>query len=177
MNTVVIGRRTVSIVFDQTDIQGLSSQNPCVVTWTSHGLSTGDRVSFKGITQTGWTALNGNSYPVTVINANSFSIPFDASGLAAYDSGTDPGLIGSDYIAPWPMRLSAIDFHPSAVNDRLVVREESGSGPVIYKRTDTTGGGIHQSVGGDYLSRRIYIKSADLTLSNPANALVILEFN
>ncbi|MCX8125543.1 MAG: hypothetical protein N3E40_00160, partial [Dehalococcoidia bacterium] len=178
---VTVARRHLTLVMDIVDIEGMTSANPCVVTWTNHGLATGDLVSFSGITQTGWTALNGNSYPVTVLTANTFSIPFNSSGLSAYLPATDPGKVGHDFSLDrfgWSvLKLTSVDFYPSAANDLLVVRDESGTGPVTFARRDTTGGGFHHSVGGEPLGRKPYIKASDLVLTTPSQARIFLEFD
>jgi hypothetical protein len=97
-NMISLSRRNLTIVPDLTDIGGLSRAAAAVVTWTGHGLVTGDHVSFQGITQADWTALNGNSYAITWLTANTFSIPFNSSGIAvAYNVSVDPGLIGTDF--------------------------------------------------------------------------------
>jgi parallel beta-helix repeat protein len=73
-------------------IEGMTRAAACVVTWTGHGKQTGDRIKFAGITQAGWTALNGNEYTITYIGANTFSIPVNTSGYAGdYVPATDPG--------------------------------------------------------------------------------------
>ncbi len=58
-------------------IQSTTQTNPCVVNSTAHGLTSGDVVTIAGVS--GMTQLNGNTYVVSVIDANSFSIPEDAS--------------------------------------------------------------------------------------------------
>ncbi len=64
-----------------------SAANPCVITSTAHKLPVGSRatVTIAGITGTGWTGLNGTRV-ATYVDANSFSIPVDASGFSG--SGT-----------------------------------------------------------------------------------------
>lgn len=77
-------------------IEAMSSANPCVVTWTGHGMSTGAyvQVGDTDITQVDWTALNDKIYAITVIDANSFSLDgVDSSAWAAYDAAVDPGQI------------------------------------------------------------------------------------
>ncbi len=74
-------------------IEGLSQALVCVVTKTGHGLISTNKVTISGITQADWTALNAE-HIITVIDANSFSIPVDTIGYAApYDPATDPGII------------------------------------------------------------------------------------
>jgi len=86
-------------------IEAMTRANPCVVTWTGHGLTTGKPVMIgdTDITQAGWTALNDKIFAVTRIDDNSFSLDgVDSSGFAAvYNAVTDPGQIhkGTFYVA------------------------------------------------------------------------------
>ena len=92
----------VTCISSSVGIEGMSSANPCVVTWTGHGLSTGNYVRIDSITQASWTALNGKIYKITVIGAGSFSLDgVDSSAWAAYDPVADPGTItkGTFYLA------------------------------------------------------------------------------
>ena len=74
-------------------IEGLSRAAACVVDWTGHGMTTGDKVTFASIAQADWTALNAE-HTITYIDANSFSIPVNTSGYAGdYVPGTDPGTV------------------------------------------------------------------------------------
>jgi hypothetical protein len=74
-------------------ITGLSKAAACVVTWAGHGLINGDKVTFAGITQADWSALNAE-HVITYIGVDSFSIAVDTSAFAvAYDPATDPGTI------------------------------------------------------------------------------------
>jgi len=102
-----------SIAFDST---GFSADHQCVrtayrstTTWfyyPSHGLITGSLMTFSGIVQAGWTALNGNTYIVTVIDANSFSINFDSSAFADDYVYQIPA-----YMSPW--QKLTITFTPT----------------------------------------------------------------
>lgn len=72
-------------------IAGLSRAAACVVTWNSHGMRTGDKVTLADITQEDWTALNAE-HAITDIDGNSFSIAVNTSGYAGdYVPGTDAG--------------------------------------------------------------------------------------
>ena len=53
-------------------ITGATQANPCVITATGHGLKTGIQVTIASVG--GMTQLNGNTYTITVVNANSFSL-------------------------------------------------------------------------------------------------------
>lgn len=68
------------------EIAGISNTNPAVVTTVNnHNLETGDLEFFAGIV--GLDKINNQTYPVTVISANTFSIPVDASIWGAYQYG------------------------------------------------------------------------------------------
>lgn len=74
-------------------ITGATQANPCVITQTAHGRSTGDRIVIAGVA--GMTALNNKEYKITVINANTYSLDgINSTGYGAYTSG------GTVYIDP-----------------------------------------------------------------------------
>jgi len=78
-------------------IAGLSRDEACVVTWTNHGLATGDVILISGIAQPEWIALN-DVHAITYIDTNSFSVPVNTSGYtSAYNPGTDPGSYNSTF--------------------------------------------------------------------------------
>lgn len=67
-------------------ITDISQANPAVVTSVAHGLVTGSVVKINGVI--GMTQLNGNSYVITVIDANSFSLNgVNSLAYTAYISG------------------------------------------------------------------------------------------
>lgn len=83
-------------------IEAMSQASPCVLTVTGHGLTTGDFIQVNGITQADWSGCKDKIWAVTVVDPDTFSIAFDASGFGTpYDAGTDPGTItkGTFYVA------------------------------------------------------------------------------
>lgn len=66
-------------------ITGATQANPCVITSVAHGLFSGAIIKISAVV--GMTQLNGNTFIVSVINANSFSINIDSTGYTAYVSG------------------------------------------------------------------------------------------
>lgn len=67
-------------------ITGISKTNPAVVTATAHGLITGDAAKIANVV--GMIEVNDQLYPVTRIDANSFSLfGVDATGYTTYASG------------------------------------------------------------------------------------------
>ena len=82
-------------------IEGLSRAAACVVDWTGHGMTNGDKVTFADIAQADWTALNAE-HTITYIGANSFSIAVNTSGYAGdYVPGTDPGTVVETTPCAW----------------------------------------------------------------------------
>jgi hypothetical protein len=72
-------------------VTGATQANPCVITSNGHNLQTGDRVTFNDDVG-GMTQLRGNSYVVTRVSANTFSLSSltattDSTGFSAFTSG------------------------------------------------------------------------------------------
>ena len=83
-------------------IEAMAQTDPCEITWTGHGMSTGDPVMILGITQADWVGAKDKVWTITKINDSTCTIAFDASGFGTpYDAGTDPGTItkGTFYLA------------------------------------------------------------------------------
>lgn len=88
----------------QATITGATAANPCVITATSHGFSTGDTVTISSVV--GMTQLNTNRYIITVVDANSFSLsdlfgnPVNSSAFGTYVSGGIANKISTDSTPP-----------------------------------------------------------------------------
>lgn len=66
-----------------------AAENPAKITATSHGLSDGDYVYFYNVLGGGWTAISTNSYAITVVDSDNFTLDgVDASGYGGATSGT-----------------------------------------------------------------------------------------
>jgi hypothetical protein len=67
-------------------ISGATKANPCVVTATSHGFSNGDYVLINDVA--GMDELNGNSYLIANVAANTFELSgIDSTSFTTYVSG------------------------------------------------------------------------------------------
>lgn len=67
-------------------ITAVTQANPAQVTSANHGLATGDVITISNVV--GMTELNGNTYTITVVNANAFTLNgTDSTGYSAYVSG------------------------------------------------------------------------------------------
>ncbi len=67
-------------------ITAITAAKPAVVTATAHGLATGDVVTLAAIV--GMTQLNGQSFMIKVVTANTFElVGSDSTGYTTYTSG------------------------------------------------------------------------------------------
>lgn len=88
----------------QATISAATKANPCVITATSHGFSSGDTVTISGVV--GMVQLNTNRYIITVIDANSFSLkdlfgnPVDSTAYGTYVSGGIANKISTNSTPP-----------------------------------------------------------------------------
>jgi hypothetical protein len=73
-------------------IQNITNSNPAVVTCDAHGYTTGNSVYFSGIQ--GMQNMNGRTLFVTVIDANTFSVPVDTTNFGVF-SGDTGGIAGN----------------------------------------------------------------------------------
>lgn len=86
------------------NITGATKANPCVVTVVGHGYTTGQRIRIASVV--GMTELNGNSYYITKLTADTFSLStlagvvVDSSAYGAWSAGGTvalerfPGAVG-----------------------------------------------------------------------------------
>lgn len=94
-------------------ITGATQANPCVITAVAHGFVTGTRVPISGVV--GMTQLNGNTYTITRINADTFSIGVDSSAYTAYVSGGTAGGGNVTIVTPYAYTdLPTLKFVQSA---------------------------------------------------------------
>jgi hypothetical protein len=89
------------------DIEGISRANPAIVTWTGHGLETGDIVFIDGITQDAhWSSLNKRRFRITKINDNSFSLQILNRTLTGANLNTSAGAgFDADYSSSDPGKI------------------------------------------------------------------------
>jgi ubiquitin-activating enzyme E1-like protein len=90
-------------------ITGITNATNAVVTATNHGLVSGTTVILNGVG--GMIQVNGNSYNITVINANSFYLNVNSTTFSSYTSG------GSWYTSPYNGFTTDAPFVPSVNND------------------------------------------------------------
>ena len=83
--TITVGA-TVFTDFSKTgSITAATQANPCQITSALHLLTTGDVISISGVV--GMTELNGNTYQITVVDANNFTLDnTDSTLYTAYGS-------------------------------------------------------------------------------------------
>ena len=101
-------------------IEAMSQASPCQITWTGHGMSTGDWVMILAITQADWVGAKDKLWKITRVDDNNFTIPFNASGFGTpYDAGTDPGTVtkGIFYVAKEATAMKAFTSGNGAATD------------------------------------------------------------
>jgi len=88
---------TRDVTQDIEDIEWDAINSVTNITITGHGLSTGDTVIFRDILTyvgTDYSELNGNSYEITKVNNDTFSIEVDSSSYTEYNTNQN-GTISS----------------------------------------------------------------------------------
>jgi hypothetical protein len=85
-NRYHVGSITTAISSPTGTITGATSTSPIVFTDVTHGLASGQSVTFASLPGD-FAALNGNAYTVTVLTADTFSVAVDGSAFAAYTTG------------------------------------------------------------------------------------------
>lgn len=66
-------------------ITNVTQANPAQVTSANHGLQSGEVVAISNVG--GMTQLNGNTYIVSFVDANNFTLNVDSTGFGAYTAG------------------------------------------------------------------------------------------
>lgn len=151
------------------DIEGMTRAAACVVTWTGHGMETGQYVEIAGVTQTDWDALNAR-HAITYIDANSFSIAVDTSGYAGdYVPGTDPGTIAHDDWTTLDSQSSITTLNSTATN-YLIASPDSYR---YYKLTVSAGLGTTLQIA----ELAWQLENNNLQVLGHALAATQLEFN
>jgi hypothetical protein len=99
-------------------ISGATQANPCVLTITAHGFTTGDDVFLTGVA--GMTDLNGRFCRVTVLSANTVSLQnydgsnVDSTSFAAYTSDGTAGRIYTLSTSYTEQQVQELDYAQSA---------------------------------------------------------------
>jgi hypothetical protein len=90
-------------------VTAITQANPGKITSDNHGLVSGETLIINNVT--GMIQLNGNSYVITVLDANNFTIGVDTTSFTPYVSG------GNWYTSPYNGRTTASPISPSVNND------------------------------------------------------------
>lgn len=92
-----VGAITTAISANTAAIVAATSANPIVFeTGTSPGWSSGDTVTLTALPGDFGTNLNGNDYPITVIDPTHFSIAVDGSAYTPYTTGGLASRVSAD---------------------------------------------------------------------------------
>lgn len=125
-DTLVPGGTGSLTKMDTGSITGATNATPIVITSTTHGLETGNRVTISGVL--GNTAANG-TWTITKVNANSFSLDTSV-GNGAYTSGGTWHITGL-YLLTLTLSLAA----SYEVGKTYQVRIDFSNGGTGYSKT------------------------------------------
>ena len=104
------------------NVTAITQALPAVVTAPAHGFSSGNSVTFSGIG--GMTALNGNTYVITVVDGNSFLLNgIDSTGFGAFTGGGTAEQVTSE----GTLITVTIVGHGLVVGSRVLLRFTSGT--------------------------------------------------
>lgn len=125
-------------------ITGITQANPAVVTSANHGLSTGDHIYIADVG--GMTQVNGNTYTVTYVGVNTFSIGVDSSGYGVYTSGGEWTDLYLSFTAPGPFLRKEVVYGTISVAGESINIADDGNGnmqlqtpnPVVSVPSQTT---------------------------------------
>jgi hypothetical protein len=100
-----------------TNITSISQANPAVITSTGHGFTLFTRpvVTISGVTGTGYPAIN-NTWVSTIIDANTFSVPFNSGALGApTTTGSYTTTAPRTNVAEWAVQFFKNDAGPAPI--------------------------------------------------------------
>ena len=107
--------------------------NPTEITSVNHGLSTGAVVTIASVG--GMTQLNGNSYTITVIDANTFSLDgIDNAAFGAYTSGGTWTAVSQtfNFTLQGPFLSGEVTIGGVDVNGNAITITDDGNGNLLY---------------------------------------------
>lgn len=81
-----VGSITTAISSTTGNITAATSASPIAITSATHGLTTGQQVTFASMPGD-FAALNGNTYSVTVTGTDTFTVAVNGAAFAAYTTG------------------------------------------------------------------------------------------
>jgi hypothetical protein len=90
-------------------ITGITQATNALVSAANHGLVSGERVLINNVL--GMTQVNGNSYTITVVDANDFLLNVNSTGFTAYSGA------GNWFSSPYNGQTTASPISPSINND------------------------------------------------------------
>ena len=138
-----VSGRTITI----TDI---TTDNPGVVTAANHGFTTGDSASFAGVV--GMTEVNGNSYTITKIDENSFSI-VDTSAFTPYTrAGSATVLLILTVADTTELRAGLVLSGTGYTSSQTITSVDSSTTLTISKAADSVPSGVLAFIGGSTLT-------------------------
>jgi len=109
-------------------IANVTQANPAQVTSPNHGLTTGEPIYIYNVT--GMTELNNETFFVTVIDANNFTIGVNSTGYTAYISGGTWNLtpVTFEFTVPAPILPGEVTIGGTDITGAFFTLNDDGNG-------------------------------------------------
>ena len=143
-------------------ISGATQASPVVITATAHGFSDGDDIGI--ISVVGMTEINRKHYSMTLVDANSFSIPVDGTGFTAYSSA------GEAKTASYCFNEDVQDLHRLNATGSKIKIGTAATDHIAAADLDIIRGWIYEEVYGRLTQ---VFAAADIKPSNLKNSNII----
>lgn len=137
----------VTAIATSVSITAATNANPCQITASSHGLSTGDYVQIGSVG--GMTQINDKIFKVTVIDTSNYTLDgTDSSAFGAYTSG-GTSLRGTFYVAKQATAMKSFTSGNSGSTDHWGATGAAAMMDSIVPAFETTysGNGFTQRMG------------------------------
>lgn len=125
-------------------IANATNANPGVITSVAHGLTTGDMITISGVG--GMTQLNNNTYTVTVLSVDTFSIGVDTTAYGVYTFGGTWISLSTFGVINYLSSAVTISYTRSATATTIIFRYFPSLPVMGILKRDITTIGIDQTV-------------------------------
>jgi len=131
-------------------ITDITRANPGVVTSVDHGFTTGNKITFA--TVAGMTEVNGNTYTITVIDDDTFSI-VDTSGFTAYTSSGTATFLNVLILEDTTTLITGLTLSGTGYSSlQTIVSVDSTTQITVSSTSDSTPSGLLSFIGGSTLT-------------------------
>jgi phage-related protein len=131
-------------------ITDITRANPGVVTSADHSFTTGNKITFA--TVAGMTEVNGNTYTITVIDDDTFSI-VDTSGFTAYTSSGTATFLNILILEDTTTLVTGLTLSGTGYSSsQTIVSVDSTTQITVSSTSNSTPSGLISFIGGSTLT-------------------------